>query len=375
MPVRVSETVPHSEALEVFVDLLAETEPDGPKEAFYGRLCEAVCQLTSMERAILFLYDDARHEVRAVGGHGIDPAAFAETQVTIEVAPIAERAFVEDSVIEVSENIDDAVPAAFAQLFGVTTLTCTPLAASGRRLGVLLADRGGGRFVLTDSERHALWSLGRMAALAVTARIATRQQHRANLLTERIELAREVHDRVIQRLFGVSLALSLGRALTEPERKRCESEMQAALTELRNALQRPLAAWSSPNLSDTAGLRDELDRLRRHYADVPITVDWPDAVEVPPQLESLAQTVVAEALRNVAKHAQATTVEICVSEGEETFNLDVYNDGVVDGVRGSGIGLRLAALEALQFGGVVEFGTVDDGRWRVGLIAPVKVDG
>ena len=72
---------------------------------------------------------------------------------------------------------------------------------------MIFADRGGSRFELTDAERHALWTLGKTAALAASVRIATSQQGRARLLQARIDLAREIHERVVQRLFGVSLAL------------------------------------------------------------------------------------------------------------------------------------------------------------------------
>ena len=46
-----------------------------------------------------------------------------------------------------------------------------------------------------------------------------------------------------------------------------------------------------------------------------------------------------------------------------------------DGVRGpaptvSGMGLRLAALEALQVGGLMEFGLREPGVWRVRLAVP-----
>ncbi len=56
---------------------------------------------------------------------------------------------------------------------------CTPLSAAGRAYGVICADRGGGRFELTDGERHLLWTLGKTAALVATARNATRQQERS----------------------------------------------------------------------------------------------------------------------------------------------------------------------------------------------------
>ena len=58
-----------------------------------------------------------------------------------------------------------------------------------------------------------MWTLGKTAALVATARIATRQQERTRRLGERIELAREIHERVMQRLFGVSLVLSAEKPL------------------------------------------------------------------------------------------------------------------------------------------------------------------
>ena len=98
-------------------------------------------------------------------------------------------------------------------MLGITTLVCTPLSAAGRAYGVICADRGGGRFELSDGERHLLWTLGKTAALVATARNSTRQQERARRLGERLDLAREIHERVMQRLFGVSLALGAAQQL------------------------------------------------------------------------------------------------------------------------------------------------------------------
>ena len=97
---------------------------------------------------------------------------------------------------------------------------------------------------------------------------------------------------------------------------------------------------------------------------------WPDEVLVPADVEPLAQSVLAEALRNIAKHATPSAVEVVVADDEDTFSLEVRNDGVAPGARGAGMGLRLAAFEALQHGGVVEFGAPEDGRWRVRLVVP-----
>ena len=62
------------------------------------------------------------------------------------------------------------------------------------------------------------------------------QQGQARLLQARIDLAREIHERVVQRLFGISLALGSEQGLSDEARRRCADEMQAALGDLRDAL-------------------------------------------------------------------------------------------------------------------------------------------
>ena len=56
----------------------------------------------------------------------------------------------------------------------------------------------------------------------------------------------------------------------------------------------------------------------------------------------------------------------------ETFSLEIVNDGVTGpATGGTGMGLRLASLEALQVGGVVEFGATEKGCWRTRLVVPL----
>jgi signal transduction histidine kinase len=259
------------------------------------------------------------------------------------------------------------VPERYAHFPGIVTLTCTPVSAGGRWLGVIFADRGGSHFEVTESERHAMWTLGKTAALAASVRIATSQQGRARLLQARIDLAREIHERVVQRLFGVSLVLGSEHGLSEEARRRCADEMQEALKDLRDALGRPLAPGS---LDTGATLREELARLGRHYKNLPLELDWEEGVEVPEDVEPLAQSVLAEALRNADKHARPTSVQVRVGRADGAFLLEVRNDGARSDTRGTGMGLRLAAVEALGRGALVEFGP-EGADWRVRLVVPV----
>jgi signal transduction histidine kinase len=366
-----------TDALDVIVELLAELdqEPASGGPGFYDRLCAALCRVTDMERASLLLYDEARQLVVPVGSHGIESGILEDIYGTLEETPIAQVALSEDRVVEVHGELERWVPERYARIGGVDTITCTPVSAGGRWLGVVFADRGGGHFTLAEDERHAMWTLGKTAALAASVRIATSQQGRARLLQARIDLAREIHERVVQRLFGVSLVIGSEGALSEEVRRRCASEMQAALTDLRDALARPLAP---PSLDTGATLRDELARLGRHYKELPLELDWQEGVEVPVDVESLAQSVLAEALRNADKHADPTSVRVRVGSADRTFVLEVRNDGAKPEPRtsrGAGMGLRLAAAEALGRGALVEFGPegADSSEWRVRLVVPTDV--
>jgi signal transduction histidine kinase len=356
------------DALDMFVELLARVEDDASSDAFYSRLCEATCALTSMDRAVIFRYDEVRRRVRAAGAYGIPLDEFADAHVTVESAPVARQALEEDRVIEVTHDIADEVPEEFRELVRQSNLVCTPMGAAGRWFGVILSDRSA-RGPLSDEERYLLWTLGKTAALATLARVATVQGARARQLQERIDLAREVHESVIQRLFGVQLVFSSGAELAPGARERIAAELQAALVDLRRALQRPLGR-SAPETQTT--LLEEVERLRREHPDLAIRLArGSERVRVPRELEPLAQSVLAEAVRNAHKHARPSQVEVSLEVRDATLFLDVCNDGVSGRKKQTGMGLKLAALEALQAGGIVEFGERDPGTWRVRLAVPV----
>jgi signal transduction histidine kinase len=254
----------------------------------------------------------------------------------------------------------------------MTTLVCTPLSAAGRSYGVICADRGGAPFEVSDGEQHLLWTLGKTAALVATARITTREEEQARQLSERLALAREIHEQVVQRLFGVSLALTVPGGLDVGELERCRDELQDAIGELRAALERPLQDGLAETHSGGT-LAAEVERLAG-VGVVPgaeLLIDWADGIEVPVGHEQAAQSFLAEAVRNAAKHAHPTRIEVAVAGDEEMFSLEVRNDGVLPGPRGAGLGLRLAAFEALQHGGMVEFGPTEDDGWRARMVLPL----
>jgi signal transduction histidine kinase len=358
-----------SDALDFVVRLLFELgDAAADSTPFHDRICEAICRLTTLNRAILFLYDPDRRLVVPAGSHGVEPEILAHTYGSIEETPIAQRALVDDEVV-VADRLEGQVPERYADLPGVVGISCTPVAAGGRWLGVIFAEANGEPLELDAEERRTMHALGRTAALATTVLQAAAQRERDALLLERIELAREVHESVMQRLFGVSMVLGSGRELSAEDAERSAVEVEAALGELRDALDRSLEPTSEPSRTT---LRAELQRLGRQYKAVPLSVWWEPGVEVPDGLEPLAVSVLGEALRNAEKHAQPTDVRVAVTRVDGAFALEVRNDGLGPaGPASSGLGLRLAAYESLQRGGMLEFGPEGD-EWRVRLVLPAS---
>ena len=363
-----------TDALDEVVRLLFQLDAQ-PEEndRLHDRICEAICRLTSMERAVLFLHDPVRHLVLPAGNHGVDSELLAHSYGTLEEVPIAQRALARDDVVE-SEDLAHDLPDRYGGLPTLNHLTCTPVTAAGRWLGVIFADRCGAEFSLTEEERRTMRALGRTAALATHVREATAQRERAIMLREKIGFARGVHDHVMQRLFGVSLALGAAESALGPEeRARCSREVEAALTELREALTRSVEPVAE---SARVTLRAELDRLGRQYKQLPLQVEWESGSEVPEELEPLAVSVLAEALRNAERHAAPSEIKVRVRRAEGAIVLELKNDGLDDGPAeaggkgpGSGIGLRLASYEAMQRGGVLEYGREGE-EWRVRLVLP-----
>jgi len=359
-------------ALDLLSDVLTRIDDDLGSSEFYSRLAEAVCRIAQMRRAVIFSYDDARRRVHAAGSHGVSLEQFTDAEISVESAPVAREALTGDRVIEVLPGNGHHISEEFSELVGEHPIVYVPIVAAGRWLGVILAEPEPGSSPLDEQRSDLLFMLGKTLGLASASRIATSQGERAREFEERIDFARTIHEGVVQRLFGVSLALSSEQPLTPEARARCAQEVGGALGELRSALQRPLGRASAPT---TTTLAAELDRLRREHPDLGLTVEGPLA-DVPAALEALSQSVLTEAVRNARKHADPRRLVVRTRTTGGALVLEIENDGVPSERHTStGVGLRLAALEALQSGGLVEFGERSPGTWTVRLVVPLAASG
>jgi signal transduction histidine kinase len=164
----------------------------------------------------------------------------------------------------------------------------------------------------------------------VSALADARQGAVSSAQTERHRIERDLHDSVQPRL--VSLAMTIGLAQTKldtdlPAAKQLIAEAHDdamnALVELRNVVR-----GIAPTILSDRGLDAALSAVVQRSA-VPTTLNVHLPRRLPDEVESVAYFVVAEALTNVAKHANATqaVVTVRLDESASRLYVTVFDDG------------------------------------------------
>ena len=160
-------------------------------------------------------------------------------------------------------------------------------------------------------------------------------------LEERRRLERDLHDGAQQRLVAMALNIRLARAKLNEDPLAAEQLLASAGEELDSALAelRELARGIHPAVLTDRGLATALETLANR-APVPVELaDLPDG-RLPEAVELAAYFVVAEALTNVAKYAQATHATVGVARENGRLVVEVVDDGVGGANPKNGTGLR-----------------------------------
>lgn len=167
----------------------------------------------------------------------------------------------------------------------------------------------------------------------VNALADARQGAVSSAQTERHRIERDLHDSVQPRL--VSLAMTIGLAQTKldsdpPAAKaliaEAHDDAKSALVELRNVVR-----GIAPTILSDRGLDAALSSVvqRAETSGVPTTLQVELPRRLPDEVESVAYFVVAEALTNIAKHANASqaVVTVRLDGAANVLYVSVFDDG------------------------------------------------
>ncbi|MGX2994833.1 ATP-binding protein [Streptomyces sp. JNUCC 64] len=255
-----------------------------------------------------------------------------------------------------------------------------PLVAGRRAVGTLVvASRPGER--LDRRSRTALGEVAPVVASAVRLAEVTRElrESRGRLAVarddERRALRRELHDRLGPALAGIGLglaAVAARRAEGDPDRPlltRLHHELDLCVEDVR-----VLARGLVPPVLAELGLVGALRELVMRYEADGLTVSVRDrsTATVPVRTAGTVYAIVAEAIRNVARHSGART---CVAElhGDDVLTVVIEDDGLGMPPDGRpGVGTQSMRERAEEAGGTVEWRPGPSGRGtRLVLRVPV----
>jgi signal transduction histidine kinase len=188
-------------------------------------------------------------------------------------------------------------------------------------------------------------------AAEIRAQLAEVRASRARIVAatdeERRRLERDLHDGAQQRLVGLSLKLALAQVGADPAAAEAlanaQADLEGALAELRE-----FARGVHPSILREDGLDAALNTLARR-ASVPVDISGSVGERLPDAVELATYFFVSEALTNVAKHAQASRVDVTVDLRGDVLRVSVADDGAGGAEADIGSGLaglsdRLAAL-------------------------------
>jgi signal transduction histidine kinase len=156
----------------------------------------------------------------------------------------------------------------------------------------------------------------------------------------RRRLERNLHDGVQQRAVSLGLQLRLAQQRVPSELSELTeqlSQIGSAVAELSEEL-REVSHGLHPAALARAGLGPAIKALARRST-LPVTLDAAVPRRLPETVEVAAYCMVAEALTNAAKHAQASEVIVTVTDDAEVLNLQVRDNGIGGADLGDGSGL------------------------------------
>jgi signal transduction histidine kinase len=263
----------------------------------------------------------------------------------------------------------------FSSVVPATNLMALPLKGAGDPRGVILLVRVEPRpFTAADLEMAATFA--GQATLALELADARADHHQLVLLEDRARIARDLHEHVVQKLFGAGLTIQ-GTASMLPD-PQVRGRLLDSITTLDDAIRS--IRTSIFELQDlNPALTSVRSRVVAVLADVApvlgfaphLQFDGPVDTMVDEAVATEVEAVLRESLTNVAKHARASRAWVEVGTNGQLLCLTVSDDGVGLGSSDRRSGLSNLRKRAERRGGHLELERSSDGglllRWTIPL--------
>ena len=265
------------------------------------------------------------------------------------------------------------------------SLLGVPISFQGEILGDLyLTDKLGPTGKVTafsEQDQQLLEMFATQAAIAIKNAQFHRQSQQLTLLQERERFGMDLHDGVIQSIYGIGLMLEEAQHRIETESEggkdlivQATEGLSRTIHEIRNYILdlRP-QRFQGRDLRE--GLAELARELRAHsFLSVDVQVETDASPRLSPEQTVEILSIAREALTNVRKHARASQVEVKVTDQTDALMLTIVDNGIgLDPdlvTNSSGNGLNNMQERAQSLGGKILFTKIESGGTCIRLDVP-----
>jgi signal transduction histidine kinase len=259
----------------------------------------------------------------------------------------------------------------------VTQVMAVPLMGESGARGALIAGRISRHITFTAADLDMAETFAGQATIALELADARAAQQHLAALEDRDRIGRDLHDHVIQRLFAVGLGLqsTAGRANEPAIRARLAQaveELDETISQIRTTIFDLHDAIPDNRLrSRVKAVVEELEPV----LGVHLQLAWfgPLDTLVDSSLITDVEAVVREAMTNVARHAQASTLRVTINADTDRLTVDVSDDGVGIGDSARRSGLANLKNRAHSRGGTLTLENQKQGGLRLQWSIPLSI--
>jgi signal transduction histidine kinase len=209
-----------------------------------------------------------------------------------------------------------------------------PIRTAHQQLGQIYLTEKVGATEFTADDEKIIQMLAAYAAAAIQNARLYENTHRLAVLEERERIGMDLHDGIIQAIYGVGLSLEGVLLSIDESPEEAKERIQHSITGLNQAI-RDLRAYIldlRPRQMGNDGLMSGLRRLATEFrtnslAEVVLKGPDADLVELSPSQALALFHICQETLANVAKHAKASRVEISLWFTEGRVLMEIHDNG------------------------------------------------
>lgn len=363
---RDEELCQRNEDLKLLNDVAAALTSSLEVDEILEKTLKLVMEYLDVEAGEIFLLEDGDQELRLALHRGVFAEAFSDLkrfrigEGFIGMVAATGRPLVSYNLRQDMRYLRPAVLEA-----GFQSIAVIPLLAGGKVVGVMSAASRRER-ELEEREMHLLMAIGTWAGITIENAHLSRQSRRLAVLEERERIGMDLHDGIIQSIYGVGLALDYARMALDEDRDQARQKIEQSIDSLNDTI-RNIRAYIldlRPRQFHGEDLKAGLQRLVDEFqanSSIRASLVAPEdgLVDFPAANATALFHICQEALANIAKHSHARQAEVHLWTARDRVLLEISDDGQGFDLQNTrlslGHGLSNMHDRARKVGGDLEF--------------------